>query len=447
MDEIELRAFHAVLITLACQIWTLSCVFRCVPLATDARKASLAMLEARLKKISRFLLIQPSLLEPNSTASGTLCSNMAYEQSQYTRARTALQEIFGIFSPAYALCFALHDYNGTDGTGRKNDPFLLVAKGYADLEILLTDNSISEILSRLVADCETRVLDILSELGDFAERLSAFYPDWYVIKALVMGTSSAKCYRISPSLPEASQSGLFGEVLRSLSPEYIVRISEIEAPGSLNAAEEINFSTDPNRVVVADLLNFYTDDHPRLLRVPFIDSLQLQDIGQPSFIRFNGNTDSLELLHEASHALVYLALSSRGTSQFSYVFGENWTSEDDASVGMLLLQDKARVSIAYGRIKARNLFLFENCLVIARQKDLEHFVVHRVSLADLLQVRYRSEDPRKGKGILKIYWKESQSTAQGVCGAEIFFNNTNVLTVWAAFLAVNASTELPVGST
>lgn len=178
MEEIEPKEFHSVLITLACQTWTLSCLFRRVPFATSRLQETLALFETRLKKISNFLLIDQSLLKSDSKAWSSLYLKKAYGPSQYSLARTALAQIFCLFTPVYALCFALNDYNGTGGTGRTNNPCYLVTEGQEPMVISPTDDTICEIFISVVRECETRLLDILSEFDFFAERISALNPLW-----------------------------------------------------------------------------------------------------------------------------------------------------------------------------------------------------------------------------------------------------------------------------
>jgi hypothetical protein len=178
MEGSELREFHLVLITLACQTWTLSCLFQRVPFATGKLQETLTSFEARMKNMSAFLLVDNPLLKLNSDAWASLYRKKAYAPSQYSLARTTLAEVFRLFTPVYALCFALNDYNGTGGTGRKTDPCYWIAGGHTAMEISPTDETISEIFLSVVAECENQTLNILSEFDFFAQRISAFYPLW-----------------------------------------------------------------------------------------------------------------------------------------------------------------------------------------------------------------------------------------------------------------------------
>jgi hypothetical protein len=181
-------------------------------------------------------------------------------------------------------------------------------------------------------------------------------------------------------------------------------------------------------------------------------TLQLRDTSKPCFERFTGGEHTSGDLSEVIRSIMHLALA-RAKSRFTDIFTDTGTPEDNATAGILLLRGQARVSITFGRIKAKNIFLFENCLVFAREKSPSQVIVRRVSLSHLLQVRYRPEHPSKGCGILTIYWREGQPSGrqeppkgQEVSGAQIFFGDPGVLKIWASFLAINASMEPASGS-
>lgn len=175
MNGIELKEFRLVLITLACQTWTLSCLFDRVPFPTSTLQATLTSFKARLKKMSAFLLIDKSLLTPNSEAWASLYRQKVYAPSQYGLAGARLVEIFRLFTPVYALCFALNDYKGTGGTGRKNDPCYWIAGGHTPIEISPSDEAISDVFLAVAAECENQILNILSGFHSFTERMSVFY--------------------------------------------------------------------------------------------------------------------------------------------------------------------------------------------------------------------------------------------------------------------------------
>jgi hypothetical protein len=175
MNGTELKAFHLVLITLACQTWTLS-LFDRVPFPTSTLQATLTSFDKRLKKMSAFLLIDKTLLEPKSEAWASFYRQKVYAPSKYRLAGARLGEIFRLFTPVYALCFGLNDYNRTGGTGRKNDPCYWIAGGHTAMEISPADEAISEVFLSVAAECENQILNILSEFHFFTERMSDFYP-------------------------------------------------------------------------------------------------------------------------------------------------------------------------------------------------------------------------------------------------------------------------------
>jgi len=249
-----------------------------------------------------------------------------------------------------------------------------------------------------------------------------------------------KCYWIRSSSKTGRSVSLEAPLL-SYTSNYIIRISKRELSECPVVVDEIHFGTDPNKIVTAESWNWHVEQLSWQIQVPSIETLQLRDISKSNFECFDEGGYSLKDLDEVSRMLIHLALSRRRKSLFADIFREIDAGEENAAVGILLLRDKARVSIGFGRIKEKNLFLFEKCLVFARSKSLELVIVQRIFLSNLLQVRYRSEDPRQGNGILTVYWREGQSKGQKVFGAEIFFDNMSVLKIWAAFLTINASTE------
>jgi hypothetical protein len=83
--------------------------------------------------------------------------------------------IFHLLTPVYALCSELNDYNGTGGTRRKNDPCYWIEGGDTAMEITTANETISDVFLA-VAECENRILNILSEFHFFNERMSVFYP-------------------------------------------------------------------------------------------------------------------------------------------------------------------------------------------------------------------------------------------------------------------------------
>lgn len=83
MNGTELKEFRLVLITLACQTWTLSCAFDRVPFSTSTLQASLTSFKTQLEKLSTFLLIDESPLKPSLEAWASLHRQKVYTPSQY----------------------------------------------------------------------------------------------------------------------------------------------------------------------------------------------------------------------------------------------------------------------------------------------------------------------------------------------------------------------------
>jgi hypothetical protein len=124
-------------------------------------------------------------------------------------------------------------------------------------------------------------------------------------------------------------------------------------------------------------------------------TLQFRNISISGLELFAGGEHTSGDFSEVIRVIIHLVLAGRGKSRLTDIFAETGISEDNATVGMLLLRDQARVSIKIGRSKKKNIFLFENCLAFARETYLGQVIVRQVSLFDLLQVRYRPEHPSR----------------------------------------------------
>jgi hypothetical protein len=204
---------------------------------------------------------------------------------------------------------------------------------------------------------------------------------------------------------------------------------------------EVHFGTDPNKIVTAEYWTW-----AQHLRVPNVNTLRLREIGKPVLERFAKGQRTSKDFDRICHVIMHLAIAGRMNHKFADIFAEAGTPENVSAAGICLFGGELRVSIDYARIKEKTVCLFENCLVFARQKGHELIIVHQVFLSDLLQVRYRPEYPGKGSGFLTIYWREHQpSKERKVSGARLFFNDLDVLKIWAAFLAMNTSTEPAIG--
>lgn len=210
--------------------------------------------------------------------------------------------------------------------------------------------------------------------------------------------------------------------------EFLVQIVQTE---SRSFGCEAHFGTDPNTIVTAEYWIWGGEDVPWQLRVPNVMTLCLREIGKPGLEIFAGGEHTLKNLDGVCHVIMRLIMA-------------RWENRRFAEV--MLFSDELRVSIDYARIKVKTVCLFEKCLVFARRKALKLILVHQVFLSDLLQVRYRPEHSGKGSGILTIYWREHQPpNERKISEARLFFDNLSMLKIWAAFMAINASTEPATG--
>jgi len=222
--------------------------------------------------------------------------------------------------------------------------------------------------------------------------------------------------------------------------EYFVRRLQAD---SRFFGGEVRLGTDPNKIVTAEYWIWGNEHLVWQFRVPNVMTLRLREIGKSGLEIFAGDEHTSKNLARICDVIMHLAEVRRISKRFTDMFAKPGTPENILAAGILLFSDELRVSIDYARIKEKTVCLFENFLVFARQKKSHKLIMVRlVFLSDLLQVRYRVEHPGKGSGFLTIYWSEHQpSNERKVSAARMFFNDLDVLKIWAAFLAINASTE------
>jgi hypothetical protein len=245
------------------------------------------------------------------------------------------------------------------------------------------------------------------------------------------------------SLPKTVSSDMVDATTSTQVAACLVRILQTD---SLFSGYKVHFDTDPNKIVTAEHW-IWKGNWPRQFRVPNIMTLRLQEIGQSGLEISAGGQHTSKSLDRICDVIISGIIFRGINKRFTDMFTAAGTPENVPAAGTLLFGDEIRVSIDYARIKEKTVCLFENCLVFARQKSHELIMVRRVFLSDLLQVRYRVEHPGKGSGFLTIYWREHQtSNERKVSAARMAFDNLDVLKIWAAFLAINASTEPAIGS-
>jgi len=132
-------------------------------------------------------------------------------------------------------------------------------------------------------------------------------------------------------------------------------------------------------------------------------------------------------------------MAYRGKELGSKTFKELWTIEDNSQAGILLLREDIHVSISGGKRKKRLFHLFENCLVISREKTEGQLVVLKVLRESLLQVHFSTTERSPGHGgILDVYWISGPNQNEEIASVQLQFpeNADSTLKVWAAFLAL-----------
>ncbi len=147
------------------------------------------------------------------------------------------------------------------------------------------------------------------------------------------------------------------------------------------------------------------------------------------------------------HASFFERLLENRQSGYQATFAERlidykWDQETQRSAGSLVLHDTLMTSHNHGRIKEREVLLFQNRLLFLRNKDHLKMVVWNISLwEDIILVAY---DPKgilrreiKDTGSLTVYWKTEVAGKPRVSGVKIYFKELSSLELWAAFLALD----------
>jgi len=106
---------------------------------------------------------------------------------------------------------------------------------------------------------------------------------------------------------------------------------------------------------------------------------------------------------------------------------------DKASAGEVLLSDDLWIACEYGRPKKLTAVLFETRLVILRNKTSQSHVQYDIPVEYLLQVTHRNGEP--GSAVLTVFWDAEPDGPHEVAGAELFFDDTDKMMLWAGYLA------------
>lgn len=120
----------------------------------------------------------------------------------------------------------------------------------------------------------------------------------------------------------------------------------------------------------------------------------------------------------------------------------NWSQETQRSAGSLVLHDILITSYNHGRMKEREVVLFQNRLLFLRKKDNLKMVIWDISLwKDVILIAY---NPRchlrranKDAGYLTVYWKTEVAGQPRVSGVNMYFDEQPSLELWAAFLSLD----------
>lgn len=120
----------------------------------------------------------------------------------------------------------------------------------------------------------------------------------------------------------------------------------------------------------------------------------------------------------------------------------NWTQETQRSAGRLVLHGILMTSYNHGRLKEREVLLFQNSLLFLRKKDGLKMVIWDISLwKDVILVAYNPKchlrRATQDIGYLTVYWKTEIAGIPRVSGVNIYFKELSSLELWAAFLSLD----------
>jgi hypothetical protein len=120
----------------------------------------------------------------------------------------------------------------------------------------------------------------------------------------------------------------------------------------------------------------------------------------------------------------------------------NWSQETERSAGSLVLRDILITSYNHGRMKEREVLLFQNRLLFLRKKDNLKMVIWDISLLkDVILIAYNPrchlQRATKDAGYLTVYWKTEVAGRPRVSGVNLYFEELSSLELWAAFLSLD----------
>ncbi|PVH83054.1 hypothetical protein DL98DRAFT_529583 [Cadophora sp. DSE1049] len=320
---------------------------------------------------------------------------------------TFLDQITHIYSTCrifLAISYVLNDYDGSGGTRRKRNPSILVAK-FLDppREQVFNpyDGSICDFLSEAMLECETIWMYAMPPIET----------------------------RKSPGLEQRIQQSFV-----TTNAYYVIRL-----PRPRGSSEPDEIELRAAYIVLVDTWKVYMErdywDHPlsrSVVTVPDVTQLRLKnpetyEVFQIAFGRFN-----VYDLQRLFRVILHLA---RITQKFPGV-----PRTIEPSPGFYFLRDKLRISIRGGRPKIRDAELYQLSLRISRRKGAEQIILCCVKTSSLLSVAFCPLYQSKGKGSLVLFWKANGKKA-GIGFAEIYFDDLDLLWMWAAFLTTKLSSS------
>lgn len=199
----------------------------------------------------------------------------------------------------------------------------------------------------------------------------------------------------------------------------------------------MNFTYQKMQVVVvgkpSDSFSLYFE----AVKVPQIEGLSLRCLDRPLLQKFEHKKTEPRLLSLLGLILLYIATFAEPECLwFSSIFEGTHTDAEKQTAGRLLFRDKQSVSMAFGRRKTRQLYLFEGCMIISRPRAPRQIILEMIPLNRLLLVVYQHMSEHGCAGILTVYWKQDDHDKQEVCSADIFFDDIDSLVIWAGFLSL-----------
>lgn len=121
----------------------------------------------------------------------------------------------------------------------------------------------------------------------------------------------------------------------------------------------------------------------------------------------------------------------------------NWNKVGQSSARNLLLHEISMTSHNRGRIKEREVLLFQNRILFLRRKGAIEVVIWDISLSkDLILVAYNPNDPSMraslDAGALTVYWKTELAGQHRISEVKVFFEDMKMQLLWRAFLALHS---------